>query len=457
VKKFTITLCCLTAVLSQAALASPNPALGFDVNDVSYLLPTSFFLENAAQIGIGFDTLSLVDGQAILPRPIFEKIVSKMVSELHLPAINFPFPHPEKVDRKYGAWRMVAFRYDPCANIAEDVRGPKCDEEVRLSFQPVSTAEELGYQDRPPGQLQLGNSAIHLIFRIGQGQFGAAGSLSFPQWLLKLRDDIHSWGAETRGIPLGPHPLRDLPEARRQLAFKSLKNLILRRIANNLLTDFTFALVTEDDENWHFFGGRVVGGEWHPAPIPNLDNTEPFSDDRIVRFYAPDRRWFPRVKPNSGPSALNALVSGDFSSGQIEQLHRIENPTLAGRHSVDCVSCHVSSAIINRFEIPFGAATSEFRNPLGVTGFAVPTRFNRNLNASRNFGYVFPNSRKYSPYFGPAVSSLAANSSAWVAAYLNTSLRLEKPNPKDCSNPEVRACFAGRMPELTGGCLGLCR
>ncbi len=428
---------------------------GLDVNDVTVLFP----------LGPGYSPtpeISFEGSSPIISPELFQSV-------LNTASTQFKIGAPQGV-RNFSApatWRVVGFRYDPCA--PDDGHGStgtdRCMQELRLIAQPMKLFQGPG------------DTAMHLLYTLGSGKPSARDPAVTELLSIKNKmSEVLRGEVSTAGQALSINPFlaagvsinaSEPMNQKARLAIELYRNYV-RKFANPArLTQVTMMGVRAgNDTDWIFFGGLVINGKFTPTQIPNLA-----AGEKSIHF---DRSFFrtknteTKIEPIPLKSELSSTALFQIPSSEIntqasvnqtisQTLHRIENPNLTNRTNVDCLSCHLATG--GRFSGVFEIAPylKGFTAPLPPRVTAVAPDWILQSNPIqwnlRNMGYF--NAQ-------PSLSNRTVQESAVAAAELNQILGLQGPG-RDCSRVEeaVIRCmtpsFSSTDPlQDVEKCLALC-
>lgn len=375
----------------------------FDVNDVSVMFPKSFM-------------------------PRLDKFISKKDFDLAMMAGIGKGPAPtamimfSPVDSNIGNWKIVSFRYDPCApgvhaaqQIAQSSNIPDkdaiCQAQIRLIAQPF----DANGSDR--------DVTFHLLYRVGKDASSIKEQITK---LAAIKSASKTAGADTNGMPLSVHPGLGTEDKAVEQAVNDFLGLC---DPNSLMSVAVMALANANNEPWIFYANSRAepGGPLVNAPIPTVEESpskparfqalsflgqqrilgEPSSENRFQIPGLPVQTREP-IEPRSANAIFKASEFTDtnilpMTDARLEVLHAIDNPNTNHFFTMDCVSCHTSSNLLFRRKviagpseegtrIAMGAAKSRFITPPGITAYIraseTPTQasFQRPWSV-RNFGY----------------------------------------------------------------------
>lgn len=419
----------LAALATWGNLAFAAP--GFDINDASVLFPNDGGHKPVPYIDLSTKTL----------------IDSTVVTQVLHQARTFEIfaPQTAKVDAP-SDWSVRGFRVDPCAPEEHGKSLESCLFELRLIAQPTA-------------RFSPADSALHLIYKIGEGKPSADSVLLKDLLALKTAAESLS-GLSTTGEALGIHPvLLAAAKTKREDIPLLFKNFLLKHAHKSHLSKITMmGLRKGAPTDWIFFGGDIEDNRWVLKTIPNrqtnatfvelslAENSSPFKGAPIDANLSMDQ-FFNQVEEFS-PADLEVFATRAFT---------LENPALSDRNTSDCLSCHTATTarMTQQFDLPKVIPGVTAISPKGITAFpALGTIQNNPLHWNlRAFGY-----------FGlqATVNMRTLHEAADAAAELNRILGLENP-AKDCSAQadEVLQCLIDGTLEpgtvdSTASCLSKC-
>lgn len=423
----------ITVLFSLSNLhASEKVRTGFDINDVAVLFPLDLLAKALPHI-------ALLESSSI--QLISTAVYNQLMAAARSTGIAAPFPASINSPSD---WSVVAYRIDPCAPVNHEAPGGACTAELRLVAQPTTPAN--GPAD----------SALHLIYDID----AVRAEVYQDALVLKSRAEALTL-MTTAGKPLGVHPLlylasiggaKEIPQLFKEFIVKHaqpgrMKKATIMGLRDSLAID------------WVFLGGDIANGNWYQGKIPNLPNGQ----DRVVEF---DLRN--SVNSFATEPVDKTLSTFDFFSVDIvptseiskalgETAHKLENPDLTNRNTVDCLSCHsaTSMRIHPVADMPFHIAGLSPQVPQGITAFPEPMSLqNHEIHWNlRALGYFNQKA---------TVSMRTVAEAGRSADAINKFLNLENPGP-DCRafKVEVANCFAKSSSQSgphksTEECLSLC-
>jgi hypothetical protein len=333
-----------------------------DVNDVSVLFP--------------FDS----QAQALSPDLPLDSFISKNVFDQVIAAsktVNISHKDPLGSD-VYANWRIVSFRFDPCApstalasgSIPADLQGkvPGCIVQLRLIAQPIAErgpgapvpGGAFNFNPITPAHFPAGvkvpqDFAAHLVFNLGVLAGSAntdtlrsnfASFMPLVNGLQGLKELSSKVGAGTNGALMGVHPglKKELSAGTRELS-DAVATYLKTFLKPERLSLVAFMGIPERAfVPWIFLTGSVRPGAdgqqvfTHNAlsgfsrttmssAIPALQSTigEPvFFPDQPIKQLSAAALYHPRTSQKDA-------VKGAFE---------IENPDLNHALNTDCASCH---------------------------------------------------------------------------------------------------------------------
>ncbi|RYZ52998.1 MAG: hypothetical protein EOP07_18640 [Proteobacteria bacterium] len=328
---------------------------------------------------------------------------------------------------KIEAWYLVGFRYDPCAP-SNDLKDRSCIRELRLIAQPKT-------------QFGPADSALHLVYKLGEGMPGYSDGVLKDLVNLKRQGEAQL-GITTGGLPLNVHPLLSKAVSVKNTNVPELFKAFVLKYANaNKLHKLTMMGLRDGSPlDWLFIGGNIEKGRWVQTSVPNISKGVPNSFVELnlggnFEVFTP----VTETKTLSTEDFFNTNPQGVESKMDIlnEAVHRLENPALSNRNTADCVSCHTATTI--RIERNFKFLPSmpglTAKVPDRITAFPAPQMLQNhpthwNLRALGYFGIL------------ATISMRTVNESAHVAEMVNDVLGFEGPG-RDCSAVQeaVMACF----------------
>ena len=451
---------------NRSVISSGLPP-GLDVNDVSVLFPyptNKTELEGLLKIGEKSG-----DGLPLITDLQFKQITDAVTSSagIDLKTNNFGTSDasPNLVKNN---WRVVSFRYDPCAPFLQEPVGgalPKtCRSQIRLVAQPFIEDGTSIHDD---------DFTMHIVY-----EFTEEESRKQAFDLLKLKNEN---SLATSGKPLGIHPAMPKGSDLNGKVAGLFRSFILGNVSSAKLGIVAFMGLSPSPEPWRFIAGSMnsdgAGGKKFdigPQAFPN-NVTKNFQELKFIG--TPDKPVSPsfsngRVMDRPNTAVLFAKASlTDAADGNdpARIVTNIDNPALAGlaprrefdlknAHGEpphrDCVSCHTTTsraldlAVNQQSGLRDSAAFEKmmrkdtaFKPKPGITGFPVGRTLQTGNWNVRNFGYLFGT---------PAIAIRTLNETADVADFTNRVILKNStfagghanPAPFDCTGkePEVWKC-----------------
>lgn len=471
---------------------------GFDVNDLSVLFPMPKSSEQLGELLKGDSRL--LDGTLLWDESIFKQVIASALKKgpkaLEMtvngnkiltegPGIDLKFANFDFTDRgdqlnSLGNWRVVSFRFDPCAPVllpliinsssGQKSLDPRCLTQIRLVLQPVA-----------PGKSEFSNTptapdfAAHLIFG-----FPVSDATILAKKLLALKTETST------GKALGVHPAMAKSDDFSKEFSRSMRVFLQNTLSAKNLQAVAFLGLANTLQPWVFFAGRVT----HSAdgmPLKFEMVPQKFGANLVAKqvFDTSDRAGTGNaVAPKFGDTRISTapffkqvveenrmtLDSKVGNQKAADVIAEIENPDLSSllpqdqdntMHR-DCVSCHTSTALINRlqedengqvipnnidFFINSPKRFSAFKDPKykGITGLVNSKITPTGPWDIRNFGYVAGSDH-------PSISMRTLNETIAVTALTNELLGLENPAKNlNCSELLVWKCLLNKDNE--GNCM----
>jgi hypothetical protein len=281
---------------------------GYDLNDVSWLLP----LPSPAQHGLLLGLDAVGNKGPLLPRRHYDVLPGLVGTEDA--AALFP---------KY---RVVSVRIDPCF--------PKtptsgCVKQLRLVAQPL-VVESF--------KTTTEDGAIHLLYELTDSEFDDA--------LVTLAELKTLAAGATAGKPLGVHPVM-LSEGLGGPYAAKLQAMVTRLCGEQNLTRVAFMRLIQADTAWRFGALNVEAGNLVADSIPRLGSV---TQQGVQEFGNTDFRSG-ELQPAAPGDDLSVLLSEselrltDTRTWEraITSALRIEHPARSNPKTIDCGSCHVTS------------------------------------------------------------------------------------------------------------------
>jgi len=284
-----------------------------EISDVSILYPLP-------EIGDWQDLISVQDAPELLPYSVFD--LAKFL-------INQPN------DRTYPTLHVVGARVDPC--FTEGTGPVRCQPQIRFVWQPLVKSDQ--------GTSTI-DASVHLFFHLSEEELR-----ELVNSLRSLRRDQPSTPTTTLGV----HPILAAQGLKGPYA-RELRRLFLKTVEGKKIQRMTFMKLKGVDDMWFFGGFDLKNGQYQPIRIPLLDNVveQEFINSMAMRprpaqfqggiFPAAD------VEPSMELIARDSLYAEDLTEEQIRSMVRsiasFENPQNHNPGTLDCVSCHLTRAML---------------------------------------------------------------------------------------------------------------
>jgi hypothetical protein len=330
----------LVACTSESPPTPPPNQTPLQMNDLTVLFPLATTAED-------FDTYlaasSTGNNGALLPESLFESDQDSAIA--------------------YDDLRVIGFRLDPCfANVGPITDPSKCDNQIRLVFQPMSIG--LG-----SNLASAADQAVHVSYSITRDQLIAAANAIAAARALSTTDDLG---------PLAVNPLvakqglsGPYAQALRGIIMTYANSAKIERLTTFFLEAGGFSggsgggsaiangvemgsgsgsdIVPppfEADNFWDMHGFSVVADVETPLQIGSLGSGT--IDMSISASTEPLEAQLEPVTDGSDNLTLLASASeaGSASSAQrqaaFDAALRIENPNDNSPNTIDCASCHMA-------------------------------------------------------------------------------------------------------------------
>ena len=353
---------------------------GFDLNDVSWLLP----LPHSAQRDALLSFESAGARGALFPRALYD---------------GLPLLVPDQVNSTiHDEFRIIGVRVDPC--FPKDAQNSGCIKQVRLVAQALTFTPLTSTRD----------ATIHLFY-----------DLSDDDWaqLINAVTELKTLAnGATAGLPLDVHPVIKREGLEGAYATK-LRELISRLCGSQTLSRVAFMRLLQEDVAWRFGAFDVKNGALVADPIPRLNalTEQGVQEFGNTAFRSGD------LQPGAPGDDLGVLLSEqemrltDERTLQraITSALQLEHPQRSSPETADCASCHVVSRALTN-------AKNQRQLDLSThaDAFVFDTRFNlRRVDRVGND----PRALRAFGYFGDqtAFSQRVINESAEVAAAFSRS------------------------------------
>jgi hypothetical protein len=289
-----------------------NPPLRWNLNDVSYLMPSPQDTKQADSTLLRPDSAGLKG--PLISSHTLERIISQSKMRL-FKGIHF----------FYG----VSVRIDPCFHM--DLGSLKCQAQVRMVWQPWAGTK-------------LVDTAIHSFYNLTDKQFA---QLAQELLMLKL-----SHGVPTDWLPLQIHPAIQAQGLNGPF-MTGLKNILLNycgeqnlaRVATMGFSEIGVPNVAPQGK-WTFSAFDYANGRFARISIPRIQQMAQSLDNITLNDYHLSPAQSGPLP--SGADTLTSLITDSKSIKAPDALaagiaaYRIQNPKFLNSNTLDCVSCHVS-------------------------------------------------------------------------------------------------------------------
>lgn len=359
-KKAVIYLILLLFSNAFAGVENQSDEVQWQLWDVSILLPLP---KSDSDLKLMISPYSSGLAKLLLPKDTFHslpQIVVKVKNELVFSQLL----------------KVIAVRIDPC--FQEGSAPQSCRRQIRFVWQPVF------FKNNSP---QTIDAALHSSYE-----------LSEPQWnefLLNYEKLKQTTNKSKNYLALDIHPT--LKEQGYEGNFwLSLKDLLLKYCGEKSLTQITVMTLEGAEDQWVFSGIKFNQGLIHPIMIPKV-----FSTGQTFMAAETDTRHFQAtVAPiktgnlglwffDNSRSVKNKFTESEFKVW-VRELLEVENPLKHNSGTTDCISCHISTNVLNwhrnnfDWNWTFEFSNSEFKSSRNL--------FNKTLNNwkaqhMRAFGY----------------------------------------------------------------------
>lgn len=382
---------------------SPNvfDKLLLDVSDVSILFPVKLSDPSQASSLVPHPEIR---ADRFMTQTVLNEILAAAKSEKVVrdagSALGMEGPDPTDIQQ----WRVMAFRFDPCApnaelltnDVPDSMKGvvPGCLIELRLILQAEGLAE-IGKGPR--------DGALHLVYDLGvlkksttteEAQRNFEPFMPLIRGLQKIKSLSLAIGVNTDGQPLGVHPgLKAELEAGRTEIANEVTNFLTTFLNPSKLTAIAVnGLATKTDSIWEFFSGTVAkGADRIPHFVlgrsPAFHKTEVFglSFNKGVALILPR----PEDETRSLQALLQAVRNDKNITAEMKKVpFEIAHPKRSHVFNTDCHACHQLVSTMGMSAISASDSPDRYINPIGISGY-------RDLNLGRdslqwvfrNFGY----------------------------------------------------------------------
>lgn len=277
---------------------------GFDLNDVSWLMPL-----HPTQL-LGFTSAG--SKGPLLPRRHYDALPVLIANE--------------DGASLFAKFRVISARLDPCFP-ATPTSG--CIKQIRLVAQPVVVKDF---------KTTTEDATIHLFYELSDADFADA-----KRTLTELRQVAN--GA-TDGKPLDIHPVMRAEGLSGPYATK-LHAMITRLCGEQNLTRVAFMQLVQENTAWNFGALNVDNGALVSDSIPRLTN---LTRQGVQEFGNTDFRSG-QLQPAASGDQLSVLLSESelrltdtrTYDRAITSALQLEHPARTNPRTVDCASCHVAS------------------------------------------------------------------------------------------------------------------
>ena len=391
-----------------------------DVNDVSFLFPLPKTPEEMG--GLLKVSQAGGDGKSLLPEEIFNQIKTKS-TKLGLKFDSFRTQGGQIpiVASNYKAWRVIGFRFDPCANstnhstLSKKADLASCIFEMRLIAQPLQAApsttfieqEGRGRRTQGPDTFATEDFSMHLIYAIPKDKQGE----TLAALAQDLRNIKSTASVLTSGLPLGIHPVMAQEGLGASGIYaKKIRIMILKYMGGTKLTSVAVSGLKGEDKSWGFAAFPVnastqavseaitipeilestTSGKFMTSLngcctlSPHLSLPKPSMDDFLMLFRSTSDFINPDEFTEFGKENETELRSGVTLAAQLE------NPQERSQFQNNCNSCHLATP----FRIKTGLALAtdantfnRFQAPKGTTASVDGQSVNSHFWNIRNFGY----------------------------------------------------------------------
>ena len=328
---------CAVLALTLVACGAPPPSPdggpssdagfsdgGFDLNDVSWLLPLPAPAQQSLLLGLD----ATGTRGPLLPRSLYDALPGLVTTQ--------------DAGALFPKFRVVSVRIDPCFP-KEPTSG--CLKQIRLVAQPVIVQAF---------QTKTEDGAIHLFYELTDAEFDSARVT-----LTELR---RLAAGATDGKPLDVHPVMRAEGLAGPYA-TTLHAMLTRLCGEQNLTRVAFMRVIQTDVAWRFGALNVSRGALVADPIPRLTDV---TQQGVQEFGNTDFRSG-ELQPAASGDELPVLLSESEMrltdqrtlDRAVTSALRIENPGRSNPKTVDCASCHVASRALHntRMERPIDTST----------------------------------------------------------------------------------------------------
>jgi hypothetical protein len=363
--------------LADSGVLTPTDG-GFDLNDVSWLLPLPVATQQSLLLGF---TASGGKGE-LFPRKHYDALPGLVVNA--------------DAAALFAKFKIISARIDPC--FPKAVTGG-CIKQLRLVAQPLvvknfSTTTE--------------DATIHLFYELTDAEFGSA--------LEALHELKRLAAGRTEGKPLDVHPVIRAEGLNGPYA-TTLHALVTRLCGEQNLTRVAFMRLVQEDVAWSFGALNLINGTLAADPIPRLNN---LTLQGVQEFGNTEFRSGQLQPAASGDDLVVLLSESEMRLTDQRTLNRavtsalrLEHPARSNPLTADCASCHVVSRALSNARLERKLDTSAHAD-----AFVGNVRFDlRRVDAVGDD----PRAMRAFGYFGTlsAFSQRTINESAEVAEVLS--------------------------------------
>jgi len=380
-------------------------------------------------------------------------------------------------------WRVMGWRFDPCATSVADLRGhggktslttlaraPSQTREEVLAGRSVLDATTCDVQLRliaqPLGQRLPGipepfplDTTMHLVFSMAGG--GADGIRdAIVRDLIGLKQLALAQGLQTTGVPLGVHPAL----ARDSSAYaEAFANFLRKHLKPEKLSAVAFMGLEEDNlPPWVFFAGRVTNGgkNWSNLQIPAYaGDSAGAAKGATIEMFRTGQSIKVLPEPPEGISSTAPHINRRGSGADdVAQANAVNNPEIVNFFTTDCISCHTATEVVAAGMVggtPEKNRPNLYSIPKGLT--ALPGR-RIDLDGEwrfRNLGYMFGQPTvAYRTVFETAQGLDLIN--RFLVPGLESNFSSGRNPGKDCSATEIYECSISFKTRDISECLNKC-
>lgn len=281
---------------------------GFDLNDVSWLLPLPSPAQHSQLLGF---TAAGSKGP-LLPRRHYDALPGLVTNQ--------------DAATLFSKFRVISARLDPCFP-REPASG--CIKQLRLVAQPVVVKDF---------KTSTEDATIHLFYELTDAELEDAKA--------SVRQLRQLAAGATDGKPLDVHPVMRAEGLTGPYA-SALHAMLTRLCGEQNLTRVAFMQLVQEDVAWNFGALNLVNGALVADPIPRLTN---LTRQGVQEFGNTDFRSG-QLQPAASGDQLSLLLSESelrltdtrTYDRAITSALQLEHPARTNPLTVDCASCHVAS------------------------------------------------------------------------------------------------------------------